>query len=107
MATITIKTGDTDPPVEVTLKDDDGVVVDLTGATVKFIVSKRGVAPIVDGAATLVDAAAGSVRYLWTAADTAISGVYMAEWQITWPGGGIQTVPSDGYDTVHIRDDLG
>lgn len=96
-----IKTGDTAPSIEATLKIDD-VPVDLTTATgVRF---KMG--DSLDEAAVIVDAAAGKVRYDWTSGQTSTAGTYDAEFEITWTGGGVQTVPSKGYMRIHIADDL-
>ncbi len=61
----------------------------------------------VEGACSITDADTGEVTYTWAAGDTASSGTYDLEFEITWADGGVETVPSSGYETVVIEDDLG
>jgi hypothetical protein len=70
----------------------DGVAVDLTASTVTFRARALGAsALLVDAAATVVSAPAGTVRYDWTAAD-ASTGLLSASrfalvwWQVTTSG---------------------
>lgn len=101
-----IKQNDTKPLLTVILKED-GVVVDLTSATVMFHMGT-----IVDATATIVDATAGSVRYDWDAADTAVAGQYPAEFEATLSSGRVETFPNtdvaddDEYLLIVIGDDL-
>jgi hypothetical protein len=97
-----IKTGDTAPSIEATLSIE-GEAINLTNATgVKFKVPGLGI----DAAATVVTAAAGIVRYDWGATDADVAGVFDAEFEITWTGGGVQTVPNKGYIKVYVTEDL-
>jgi hypothetical protein len=57
MAAFYIKRGDTRPSLYATLTQE-GSVVDLTGATVRFHMGD-----VVDAPAVIVEASAGSVRY--------------------------------------------
>ena len=97
-----MKTGDTAPSIEATLKKN-GVPIDLTDATaVRFKMGDQ-----LDEAAVIVSpATSGQVRYDWGANDADVAGVYDAEFEITWTGGGVQTVPSKGFIRVYIEDDL-
>jgi len=106
--TIHLKRGDTAPPVEATLRyAASGAPVDLTGASVLFVMRQPGAdTPKVQRAATIVDAVAGAVRFDWQAADTDTAGAYVAELQVTLPGGAVMTVPNGGYLTVKILEDL-
>jgi hypothetical protein len=110
MATTThhMKTGDLEPSIAATLTYSDGTVVDLTAATTpRFLMrAHRAAALTVDGTATVVNAAAGTVRYDWASGDTDTAGLYRAEWEFSI-GGKKMTVPNDGYLYVVIRDDLG
>lgn len=101
-----LKRGDTGPTISAVLSDPAGVV-DLTGATVRFKMrlSDSG-AIVVNAVATIVSAAAGSVSYGWEAADTAVAGTYLAEWEVTFGNGEVITFPNDGHLHVKIAGDL-
>jgi hypothetical protein len=80
---LTVKRGDTAPPLTLTLTDND-VPVDLTGATVRVI---------------------GVVRP-WAAVDTATVRDLTVEAEVTWPDLSVQTFPAEGSLTVRIVPDL-
>lgn len=69
-----------------------GVAQDLTGATVKLMMrALRDSTELVDTAATIVSAVAGTVRYDWATADTnRDAGTYMGWWRVTWSNGTTQ-----------------
>lgn len=107
MADFTLKEGDTSPAITSTLQDAAGDAVNLTGATVKFIMTAKGDStPTVDAAATVVTPLAGVVSYSWLAADTDTAGKYEAEWEVTFSGGAKQTFPNSTYLEVVILRDL-
>lgn len=97
------KKGDTFKPIQATLSDADGPAP-LSGATVLFVMKQEGGAKLVEGLAEIVDANAGTVRYRWQAGDTDTAGVFFAEWQVTFPGGGQETFPSKGWERVIVYD---
>ena len=106
-ATVTLKRGDTRTAIRATLKTPAGTSVNLTGATVKFImVSLRGVVKI-NRAADLEDAAAGKVWVVFEASETNVAGTYNAEFEATFGDGRIETYPNSGYLSVAIKPDLG
>ena len=97
MATYYIKQGDAGVTMLVTLQNADGTAINLTAATVTFHCGMEGDPdnPIVEAAATVVNAATGRVSYTWKAVDTAEAGTYAAEFQLSWAVGTvIRTVPS-------------
>lgn len=74
----------------------DGVAVDLTGATVKLQMRTEddtAAALVVDAVATIVTAAAGSVRYDWVSADVDTIGDYLGWWHVIFPSGRTQDTP--------------
>lgn len=102
-----IKKSDRAPAITATLGDSSGVVVDLTGTSVKFIMTLAGAAvPKVNAAATIVSATGGQVSYSWGASDTDTAGLYRGEWEVTFAGGVKQTFPPDDFVYVLIEPDL-
>jgi hypothetical protein len=97
-----IKRGDQGPVLDATLQTPTGEPIDLSSADA--VVFKM--ASIVDAPADIVSATAGTVRYLWELADTRRAGDFNAEFEIEWADGRKQTVPNDGYITIHIERDL-
>lgn len=101
------KRHDTSPAIQVQLLDSTNSPVNVSGASVKFIMKlDGGVGPIVNAAASIINGASGIVAYTPIAADTATAGSYTAEWQVTFSGGGKQTFPDPGFNTVLITADL-
>ena len=87
-----IKQNDTSPTLDAILTDADGNVVDVTAASVRFHMQKIGATTLkVDAAATVVDGAAGHVRYTLQAGDTDTPGSYKAEYEVTFLDGSIET----------------
>jgi hypothetical protein len=92
-----IRQNDTLPAVRAELNTVTGdpavaTVVDLTAATVKFIMRQHGVSTAtVDTAATVINASAGTVQYAWVAADTDTVGEYLCEFEVTDSGSDITT----------------
>ena len=108
MADYEAKQGDTAPAWTDTLTYSDGTAANLTGASVSFVMRARSQnAPVTNATATIVNPTAGTVSYTPTAADTAIAGLYTANWVVTFSGPTvIQTWPTDGYLTVEIQENL-
>ena len=102
----TIKRNDTAPNLAGVLKDADGNVKDITGATVRFHMLDKDDNTIVDAAATNSVPSAGRVYYPWDAADTATAGGFRAEFEVTYTDGTIETFPNTGYIPIRIYEDL-
>jgi hypothetical protein len=84
MATIRITSGSTSPPVEDVIYDNENEVIDLSGASVRFLMRPVDSSQLtVNAAATITSAALGTVSYQWVAGDTATEGEYRAWWKIT------------------------
>ena len=106
MSTFSIKRNDTSPIIRRILKDADGAIIDVTGATVRFHMNELDGTNVVDGLATINTGTAGDVQYSWIAADTATDGTFNCEWEITFADTRVETVPNSGHDTVTITEDL-
>lgn len=109
MADVTLKSNDTRPTLQVTLKEGQPSAqtpINLTTASAVTLYMKTATGSLITRAATITDATNGVVTVTFQAADTATAGDYSAEFQITWTGGGIETVPNDGYISISILEDL-
>lgn len=78
--------------------------IDLTGLSVIFRMRGQGNCSgrLIQGAASILDARGGAVRYSWAAGDTDVPGTYLGEWEIN-VNGLPMTVPNVDYVTVKIR----
>lgn len=102
-----IKKGDRLPTIRSTLYQPDGEIQPLTSVSgVKFIMYQNGTEKINAAASVLEGGTTGAVEYAWATNDTNTSGVYKAEWQVTFTDGKPQTFPNKGYISVIITDDL-
>ena len=112
-----IKQGNTAPALLRQMRDDTGAPVNLTGATVDFSLAKvagpvilsRVAATVWSGPVTLengititVTPVDGWMRFSWPAGGIVAAGTYHAEFNATWPGGVLETVPNVGYEVVHV-----
>ena len=101
------KTGDTWPPLEITLTDA-GQPVDLSTATaIAFHSAPKAPATItINAPMQPADPVNGVVRYLWQPGDLDEAGTFRAEAEVTWADGTIQTFPPDGYLSYTVADQL-
>ena len=113
LADFIIKRDDTSRAFPSTLRtraspNDDWVVVDLTGATVRFHMrpAAEGSTVKVNALATIVNATLGQVEYQWAAGDTDTEGQFVGEWEVTFADGTIGTFPNDRELNITIRRDL-
>lgn len=105
--TIYITEDDTSPAVSATLTDSAGNAIDLTGASVDFVLAEpRGGGNVVDSPATITNASAGEVEYLWSSSDTADSGLFYGTFVVTFGDGSVETFPNTGYYDVIIYESL-
>jgi hypothetical protein len=100
--TVQLKRNDTKDTISYTVSNLDGTVVNLTGASVKFIMGKNKML-LTNAAATIADAATGKVEYTLTDADTLLDGTFNAEFEVTFSDGKSKTYPSNGYILVNIQ----
>jgi hypothetical protein len=104
---LTIRQGDTTPAFTQTITDQNGNAVNLTSATVTFVMRQLSSStPTVNAAMVITDATAGQVQYNWSTVDTATPGVYMAEIHCVLSGGGSYTYPNEGYLEIEVQENL-
>lgn len=104
--TFRIKQNDTSPGLEAVLSNAGGTAINLNGSSVRFHMRRAGAAVVIDAAATIVTAAAGLVRYSWTAGDTDTAGSYQAEFEVTYADGSIESFPNTANLDIVIMEDV-
>ena len=104
----TMWSGDT-KVLEVTITDSDGAAVDLTGATISYVLQRNvnsaaaTISKTTDDGISITDASGGVFQITLDASDTAsLSGSYYHECQITDASGNASTVFTG---TVTMKDD--
>ena len=103
-----IKQDDLLPEIQATLKDADDTVIDLSGATVKFIMTdKLTNEKKIDANAVVVNDTGGVVKYVWTGTDTDTAGNYKGEFELKFADGRLMTVPNKVYINIKVVADLG
>lgn len=85
----------------------DGAAINLTGATVSICFKHLVNGTAWKRTATVTSAVTGQVSYTLIPADTETAGDYKVEWEITFSGGTILTVPDNDYHLLRILEDLG
>lgn len=110
MANFSLKRNDTSPAIQSTLLDSNGSPVNLTEASVKFImIDRKGIVKVntSDNVSIVGDPKLGVVKYEWIAEDTDTKGDYQAEWEVTFSDTTIQSFPNADYIIIQIKRDLG
>jgi len=109
MADFNIKQHDTLPILSANLKNANGSAINLTTvSSVRFFMFDQNTrTEKVNAAATIVVASTGGVSYTWVAGDTDTISRYYAEFELTYSGGGILTVPTVGHINIQVFNDLG
>ena len=100
---LTFVQGDTAPDITAIIheEDDPTSVIDLTDCAVKFQMREEDDRRYqVNAAATVTDAAAGKVSYSWGPNDLSRPGTFLVQWEVTYPGGRIQTTSPEVTITV-------
>ena len=92
-----LKAGDTFPSIYVTVTDSLGNVVNLTGASVDFVMVRDTGDLVITDDAILDDPADGVVRYDWQTGDTDVPGRYNIEFVVTFANRKILTAPNGEY----------
>lgn len=104
--TFTIKQSDTSPSLRATLQDSNLSPINLNGASIRFHMKALGGVIKVDQPMTIVSAIAGTVKYDWQPADTAVAGTYSIEFEVTYTDLTIETFPNTGSLALVITPEL-
>ena len=103
MADFNIKQNDTSPGLEYTVSP----VTVMTGATAVFNMRVRGGSVIVNRqAVTIVNETVGVLRYPFKASETAVTGDFIGEFEVTYSDGTIETFPNSTYIDITILGDI-
>lgn len=82
--------------------------IDLTLATgVKLVAQTRNGKRAINAACAVVTPGEGRVRWDPQPADVVVAGEFLAEFQVTWAGGGKRTIPNAGHFVIEVEDDKG
>jgi hypothetical protein len=100
-----VKKNDSYDAITYQLENEDNSTVDLTGASVNFVMGKKNKL-ITNTKATVTSATSGIVSYQLTQLDTLVSGTFLAEFVVTFANGTTKTYPSNGYITVDVEQNL-
>lgn len=107
MANFQLKRGDNVPPLRRTLLADSEDPVDLTNASVSFHMRQKGAdSTAVDAAATVVDPSGGVVEYRWQDGDTDEAGLFIAEFEVSYADGAVETFPNASNIHIRINEDI-
>ncbi|MBP1971571.1 hypothetical protein J2Z83_003722 [Virgibacillus natechei] len=100
MNQITLKRGDTGIGLRATLSNEAGNV-DLTDANVLFFMGKHEIK------AGIHDAEGGVVNVTFNRNHTSKTGIFRAEFEVTYSDGRVEAYPNDDYVQIRIMKDLG
>ena len=109
MSIVTLKKGDTFPPMRAQLLWEDETPVSLTNvSSVIFKMKEIGSNNLkVNGTCSIVDATNGIVEYSWQSGDTDTPGFYYREFEVHYNDGKVMTVPNFKLEYIWIIDDIG
>jgi len=107
IAPLYIRKDDLQPYYYAQIKDASGAVVDITGASIRCTMTKRGGTVKINNRVTgisITDAPNGKFRLAWQSGDTDTVGKYYIKFKVTPLSGGVFTVPADPgeFAEVHI-----
>jgi len=100
---LTFVQGDTAPDITAIIheEDDPSSIIDLSSCTVRFQMRKQDDKRYqVNSAATVIDGPTGRVSYSWAATDLSLTGTFVVQWEVTYPGGRVQTTSPEVTVTV-------
>lgn len=102
---LTFKQGDTRHAIRAYLKNHAGQTVDLSFASVLFIMRRNCGQVTLEKQALIGED--NSVNVVFQSGETDIPGKYSAEFEVTYNDGRVETFPNSGYITVFIENRIG
>lgn len=107
-ADFTIKQHDLLPEIAGVCADANNVIPNITGSTVRFIMTDKATGiKVLDQPGEIVDGPGGVVKYSWSEGDTDVAGTYIGEFEILFPSMKPETFPNNKNKTIKIFPDLG
>lgn len=104
--TFVIKQNDTSPSLQTQLLDADDVPINLTDATVTFIMKDFNTGIVLNTPMTVVTPANGVVQYDWQTGDTANTGTFYVEFKVEYANGAVETFPNFSNATIVVYPSL-
>jgi hypothetical protein len=101
-----IKQNDSSPIIRANLRGAGNTALNLSAATVSFRMQKSSGDNVVQGSAEIFDPSEGTVQYIWAPGDTSVSGIYLAEFEVAYADGKVESFPNVGYIQVNIKPEL-
>lgn len=103
-----MRQNDTAPFLQATLKDENGLAVDLTGATVVFSMrdASTQTLKVNESTANVTSPTDGEVQYEWNTGDTDTVGSYEAEFEVTYSDSTIETFPNTTYIEIDVIEEV-
>ena len=103
---VVLKQNDTAPKLQLTLRDGNGDLKNLIGASAKICGRHKLTRELkISGTAT-VTGTTGLIEYQWQAADTDTAGIYELEVEVTYSDATVETFPSGSYIQLRILGDV-
>jgi len=91
------------PELTATLDDSAGTSFSLAGSTVTFTMKDwEDTIRVNAGACTIVDAAARQVKYVWTAPDTLVPGIYRGRFKVVFGDTREEHFPNDRWFLISV-----
>lgn len=104
---LTIRQNDTSPAFTAQVTDQNGNPLNLTGATVTFVMRALSSSTVTTNAAmSITNPTAGEVLYNWSTSDTLTAGLYMVELHVLNSDSSTYTYPNTGYMSVEVEESL-
>jgi hypothetical protein len=103
-ADFTLKAGDTSPEFVGKCLDQTKTPVPTLGATVRFRMRPqvRNLRSVIDTPAVWSNPATAEATHLWAPDETAVPGLYDAEFHVVWADGKSESFPNDEYVIIEI-----